>query len=368
MDINENTYDCRKPQLLFKHNTSKNIKFITRESLNKNIYDTRGRQLRDLRISITDRCNFRCSYCMPKEVFNHSYKFFHHDQLLSFEEIERLAKIFVSLGVKKIHLTGGEPLLRQGVENLIERLSTILEIDLALTTNGMLLEKKAHLLRDAGLKRITVSLDSLDSKVFEKMNDVGVSVDHVLSGIEAAEAVGFKPIKINMVVKRGINDQSIVPMARHFRRSGHIVRFIEYMDVGHTNGWKMEDVVPASELIALIDEQFPLEPMNSIYPGEVANRWRYRDGNGEIGIIASVTQPFCGDCTRLRLSPEGSLYTCLFATSGYDLRKVIRNGATDKEIISKISKLWHSRNDRYSEIRSNKTIKMPKIEMSYIGG
>ncbi len=368
MDKYENTDDCRKTQLQFKHNTSKNIKFITRESLNKSIHDTRGRQLRDLRISITDRCNFRCTYCMPKEVFNHSYKFLHHDQLLSFEEIERLAKIFVSLGVKKIRLTGGEPLLRQGVEDLIERLSTIPEIDLALTTNGMLLEKKAHLLRDAGLKRITVSLDSLDSKIFEKMNDVGVSVDHVLSGIEAADTAGFKPIKINMVVKRGINDQSIVPMAHYFRGNGHIIRFIEYMDVGHTNGWKMEDVVPASEIIALIDEQFPIEPMNSVYPGEVANRWRYRDGSGEIGIIASVTQPFCRDCTRLRLSPEGSLYTCLFATSGYDLRKLIRNGATDKEIISEVSKLWRSRDDHYSEERSNETIKLPKIEMSYIGG
>jgi len=305
---------------------------------------------------------------MPKEVFNHRYKFLHHDQLLSFDEIERLVKIFVSLGAKKIRLTGGEPLLRQGVENLIDKLSSIPEIDLALTTNGMLLEKKAHLLRDAGLKRITVSLDSLDSKVFGKMNDVGVGVDQVLSGINAAGAAGFSPVKINMVVKRGINDQSIVEMARHFRGSGHIIRFIEFMDVGHTNGWKMEDVVPASEIIALIDEQFPIEPINSTYPGEVANRWRYLDDSGEIGIIASVTQPFCADCTRLRLSPQGSLYTCLFATSGYDLRKVIRNGANDKEIISEVSKLWRNRDDHYSEIRSSQTIKLPKIEMSYIGG
>lgn len=347
---------------------SQTVAFIPPESLEKSIRDTRGRALRDLRISITDRCNFRCTYCMPKEIFNHEYRFLERKQLLSFEEIERLARILVSLGVKKIRLTGGEPLLRRGVETLVEKLAAFPGIDLAITTNGVLLEKKAQQLKDAGLDRVTVSLDSMDSKVFKKINDVGAGVDQVLAGIEAAHRAGFKPVKINMVVKRGINDQSIVPMARHFRGTDHIVRFIEYMDVGNTNGWKMDDVVTASEMIAVVDEHFPVEPVRSNYPGEVANRWRYRDGKGEIGIIASVTQPFCGGCTRLRLSPEGSLYTCLFANSGYDLREPLRSGASDDEIQTKVSELWGVRDDHYSEIRTRETSSLSKVEMSYIGG
>ena len=330
--------------------------------------DTRGRPLRDLRISITDRCNFRCVYCMPKEVFGKDYQFLDRRELLSFEEISRLARIFSALGVEKIRLTGGEPLVRRNVERLVQMLAGIPGLDLTLTTNGSLLTQKARALKDAGLQRITVSLDSLDDAVFNAMNDVDFPVARVLEGIDAAAAAGLAPVKINMVVKRGLNDDSIVPMARHFKGSGHILRFIEYMDVGHSNGWRMDDVVPAAEIVARIDRELPLQQAAPNYRGEVANRWRYRDGGGEIGVIASVTQAFCRDCTRARLSAEGSLYTCLFATRGHDLRASLRGGANDADIMQKLASVWRARADRYSEIRSENTVRLQKIEMSYIGG
>ncbi|HTP95302.1 MAG TPA: GTP 3',8-cyclase MoaA [Burkholderiales bacterium] len=330
--------------------------------------DTRGRPLRDLRISITDRCNFRCVYCMPKEVFGKDYQFLDRRELLSFEEIARLARIFSALGVEKIRLTGGEPLVRRNVERLVQMLAGIPGLDLTLTTNGSLLTQKARALKDAGLQRITVSLDSLDDAVFNAMNDVDFPVARVLEGIDAAAAAGLAPVKINMVVKRGLNDDSIVPMARHFKGSGHILRFIEYMDVGHSNGWRMDDVVPAAEIVARIDRELPLQQAAPNYRGEVANRWRYRDGGGEIGVIASVTQAFCRDCTRARLSAEGSLYTCLFATRGHDLRASLRGGASDADIMQKLASVWRARADRYSEIRSENTVRLQKIEMSYIGG
>ena len=330
--------------------------------------DTRGRPLRDLRISITDRCNFRCVYCMPKEVFGKDYQFLDRRELLSFEEIARLARIFSALGVEKIRLTGGEPLVRRNVERLVQMLAGIPGLDLTLTTNGSLLTQKARALKDAGLQRITVSLDSLDDAVFNAMNDVDFPVARVLEGIDAAAAAGLAPVKINMVVKRGLNDDSIVPMARHFKGSGHILRFIEYMDVGHSNGWRMDDVVPAAEIVARIDRELPLQQAAPNYRGEVANRWRYRDGGGEIGVIASVTQAFCRDCTRARLSAEGSLYTCLFATRGHDLRASLRGGANDADIMQKLASVWRARADRYSEIRSENTVRLQKIEMSYIGG
>ncbi len=330
--------------------------------------DRLGRPLRDLRISVTDRCNFRCLYCMPKEIFGRDYRFLRRDQLLSFEEIERLARLFVEHGVEKIRLTGGEPLLRRDVEGLIARLALIPGLDLTLTTNGSLLPAKAKALRDAGLTRITVSLDSLDDTVFRAMNDVDFPVERVLAGIEAAAAAGLSPVKVNMVVRRGMNDESIVPMARFFRESGHILRFIEYMDVGSSNGWRLDDVVPADEVVALIDAELPLEAVEPNYPGEVATRWRYRDGGGEIGVIASVTRPFCGGCTRARLSAEGSLFTCLFAARGHDLRGPLREGASDEEISAAIGGVWGRRADRYSEIRSAATASRPKVEMSYIGG
>ena len=329
--------------------------------------DTRGRALRDLRISVTDRCNFRCTYCMPREVFGPDYAFLQRDQLLSFEEITRATRIFKGLGVEKIRLTGGEPLLRRNLDQLIAMLAP-LGLDLTLTTNGSLLAKKARALKDAGLKRITVSLDSLDDRVFQSMNDADYPVTKVLEGIDAAAAAGLSPIKINMVVKRGVNDASIVPMARHFRGSGHIVRFIEFMDVGATNGWRMDDVVPSSEVVRMISAEMPLEPAASNYPGEVASRWRHRDGSGEIGVISSVTQAFCRDCTRLRLSTEGMLYTCLFATEGHDLRALLRGRATDGDVASAVAALWQARSDRYSEIRTEATARERKIEMSYIGG
>ena len=329
--------------------------------------DTLHRPLRDLRVSITDRCNFRCVYCMPKEVYGRDYEFLPRSDLLTFEEIARLAHVFSRLGVEKIRLTGGEPLIRREVERLVEMLAVIDGLDLTLTTNGALLAQKAEALRDAGLGRITVSLDSLDDAVFRAMNDVGFPVQTVLEGIDAAAAAGL-PVKVNVVVKRGVNEDGVLPMARHFREQGHIVRFIEYMDVGHTNGWRLDDVVPAAEIVAAIDAELPLEPLPPRYPGEVAERYRYRDGSGEVGVIASVTRPFCGACTRARLSADGSLYTCLFATTGHDLRARVRDGSSDGDIAAAISGIWGDRADRYSELRSAATRDLPKVEMSYIGG
>jgi cyclic pyranopterin phosphate synthase len=330
--------------------------------------DALGRPLRDLRISVTDRCNFRCVYCMPKNVFDAEFKFLPHAEILTFEEIARIARIFVDRGVQKIRLTGGEPFLRRNVERLVELLAKLGDLDITLTTNGALLAKKALSLVDAGLKRVTVSLDSLDDATFRAMNDVDFPVAKVLEGIDAAAAAGLAPIKINMVVKRGANDSSIVPMARHFKGTGHIVRFIEYMDVGATNGWRMDDVVPAAEVVRTINAQLPLENADQNYLGEVSQRWKYRDGSGEIGVIASVTQAFCRDCTRARLSTDGKLYTCLFATAGHDLRALLRGQFDDAQIANAITAVWNGRADRYSEIRSANTLRLPKVEMSYIGG
>ena len=329
--------------------------------------DTLHRPLRDLRVSITDRCNFRCVYCMPKEVYGRDYTFLPRRDLLTFEEITRLAGVFARLGLEKIRLTGGEPLIRRDVERLVEMLASIPGLDLTLTTNGALLAQKAQALRDAGLGRITVSVDSLDDEVFRAMNDVDFPVQTVLEGIDAAAAAGL-PVKVNVVVKRGVNEDSVLPMARHFRDQGHVVRFIEYMDVGHTNGWRLGDVVPASDIVAAIDAELPLERLPPRYPGEVAERYRYRDGRGEVGVIASVTRPFCGACTRARLSADGSLYTCLFATTGHDLRALVRDGSSDGDIAASIGGIWRERSDRYSELRSAATRDLPKVEMSYIGG
>jgi cyclic pyranopterin phosphate synthase len=329
--------------------------------------DTRGRPLRDLRISVTDRCNFRCVYCMPREVFDADHKFLPHSAILTFEEIARLARIFVGLGVRKLRLTGGEPLVRRGVDRLVAMLAP-LGADLTLTTNGSLLARQARALKDAGLHRITVSLDSLDEATFRAINDADYPVADVLNAIDVATATGFAPIKVNMVVKRGVNDGEIVAMARRFRGTGHIVRFIEYMDVGSTNGWRMDEVVPSAEVVRRIGEVFPLEPAEANYAGEVAERWRYRDGSGEIGVISSVTQAFCATCNRLRLSTEGSLFTCLFAQSGHDLKSLLRGGASDDEIVNEIAAVWRARGDRYSEIRTAETAKQRKVEMSYIGG
>lgn len=330
--------------------------------------DRLGRALRDLRVSVTDRCNFRCVYCMPKAVFGKDYAFLERNELLSFEEIARLVRVFADDGVAKVRLTGGEPLVRRNLEHLVAMLAAIPDIDLTLTTNGALLAQKARRLQEAGLKRITVSLDSLDDVVFRRMNDVDFPVARVLAGIDAAADAGLAPIKVNMVVKRGMNEASIVPMAKYFRERGHILRFIEYMDVGHTNGWRMDDVVTAREIVSLIDAEMPLDPADPNYRGEVAERWRYRDGSGEIGVIASVTQAFCRDCTRMRLSTEGKLYTCLFATEGHDLRRLLRSGAADDEIRGVIRAVWSKRADRYSEIRGAASVPLRKIEMSYIGG
>ena len=329
--------------------------------------DSRGRRVRDLRISVTDRCNFRCTYCMPKSVFDRDYPFLPRDALLSFEEIARAARLFVDHGVEKIRLTGGEPLLRRNIERLIEMLAP-LGAELTLTTNGALLPTKARALRSAGLNRVTVSLDSLDDTTFRAMNDVDFPVERVLEGIAAAQDAGLGAIKVNMVVKRGTNDHDIVAMARHFKGSGHVVRFIEFMDVGSSNGWRMDDVVPSAEVVDRISAEMPLEAIDPNYEGEVAERWRYRDGSGEIGVISSVTQAFCSTCTRVRLSTEGKLYTCLFATQGHDLRALLRGGRSDEEISSVIASIWQGRNDRYSEIRTAQTAGAPKIEMSYIGG
>jgi len=305
---------------------------------------------------------------MPKEVFGRDYAFLERKALLSFEEIVRLGHIFKALGVKKLRLTGGEPLVRRNLEQLVAMLKGVGGLDLTLTTNGSLLARKAHALKQAGLDRITVSLDSLDDPVFRQMNDVDFSVEKVLEGIAAAKAAGLAPIKVNMVVKRGLNEASILPMARYFREQGHVLRFIEYMDVGHSNGWRLDDVVTAAEIVELINGEMPLEPVTAGYRGEVAQRWRYRDGSGEIGVIASVTQAFCRDCTRARISTEGRLYTCLFATSGHDLRTMLRGGASDNELRDAISRIWLGRSDRYSEIRGEHTAGLRKIEMSYIGG
>jgi cyclic pyranopterin phosphate synthase len=305
---------------------------------------------------------------MPKDVYGRDFPFLAHSELLSFEEIARVAAIFVRLGVRKIRLTGGEPLLRRNLERLVGMLAGLGGVDLTLTTNGALLAKKARALKDAGLARVTVSLDALDDPTFRAMNDVDFPVQRVLEGIDAAQAAGLAPIKINAVVKRGLNEHAIVPLARHFRASGHIVRFIEYMDVGHTNGWRMEHVVPAAEIVAAIDRVFPLEPVLPNYAGEVAERWRYRDNGNEVGVIASVTQAFCRDCTRARLSTDGRIYTCLFASAGYDLRALLREGFPDAGIANAIAALWRNRGDRYSELRSADTPRAQKIEMSYIGG
>ena len=327
--------------------------------------DTLARPLRDLRISVTDRCQFRCTYCMPREVFGRDFVFLPRGQLLTFEELTRLAGVFAGLGVRKLRLTGGEPLVRRD----LEKLAGIGGIqDIAMTTNGALLARKAQALAAAGLRRVTVSLDSLDDAVFMALNDAHFPAARVLEAIAAAAGAGLAPVKVNMVVRRGVNEQSILPMAAHFRHSGHLLRFIEYMDVGTTNGWRLEEVVPAAEIISLIGGQWPLQPVEPAYPGEVARRYRYLDGGGEIGVIASVTQPFCRGCTRARLSAEGSLYTCLFAGAGHDLRGPLRGGASDEALRAQIASAWTRRADRYSELRSLATRPKQKVEMSHIGG
>lgn len=330
--------------------------------------DKLNRPLRDLRISVTDRCNFRCVYCMPKEVFGSDYQFLQRSEILTFEEITRLARIFVGHGVQKIRLTGGEPLVRKDLHLLVKMLAEIPGLDLTLTTNGSLLARQAQALKDAGLNRISVSLDSLDDDVFKAMNDVDFPVEKVIQGMDVAASVGLTPLKVNMVVKGGLNQASILPMARFMRKKGYILRFIEYMDVGSTNGWRMEDVVPAAEIIRQISAEMPLEPLDPNYTGEVAERWRYKDGSGEIGVIASVTQAFCRTCNRARLSAEGQLYTCLFAVKGHDFRSLLRSGASDEEISQAIERVWRMRTDRYSELRTENTVNLPKVEMSHIGG
>ena len=331
--------------------------------------DRLGRPLRDLRISVTDRCNFRCTYCMPREVFGRDYAFLARSELLSFEEIARLVRVFAQHGVTKVRLTGGEPLLRRGLERLVEMIANIDGIaDVALTTNGSALAARAQALRSAGLSRVTVSLDALDDETFGAMNDVRFPVARVLAGIEAAAAAGLEPVKVNMVVKRGVNDQSVVPMAEYFRASGHILRFIEYMDVGTTNGWRLGEVVSAAEILAALQACWPLQRLPANYAGEVASRYRYCDGAGEVGVIASVSQPFCGNCTRSRVSAEGKLHTCLFANHGHDLRSMLRDGSSDTQISERIYRIWTARADRYSEARTAHTPPAAKIEMSYIGG
>jgi cyclic pyranopterin phosphate synthase len=331
--------------------------------------DTQNRPLRDLRISVTDRCNFRCPYCMPAEVFGEKYQFLPRSEILTFEEIARLARLFVDLGVGKIRITGGEPLLRQEVVKLVEQLAAIPgDQDLALTTNGYLLAGKARELRKAGLRRLTVSLDSLDDAVFRRMNGLGYGVSEVLEGIKAAEDAGFSPLKINTVVQRGTNDEGILDLVRHFHGTGHVLRFIEYMDVGTRNDWALDKVVPAEEILERVSDEFPIEPIDPNYPGEVARRYRHIDRQGEIGLISSVTQPFCGDCTRVRLSTDGRIYTCLFASDGIDLREPLLAGESDCEISDRISRIWSRRTDRYSECRSTETTGLPRVEMYQIGG
>jgi GTP 3',8-cyclase len=330
--------------------------------------DLRGRQMRDLRISVTDRCNFRCVYCMPRAVFGPGFEFLQRTQILSYEEIERLARVFAGLGVVKLRITGGEPLVRRDVDQLVARLIAVPGIeDVAMTTNGALLAAKAEALRAAGLRRVTISLDSLDDAVFRAMNDVDFPVQRVLEAIDAAAAAGLS-VKVNAVIKRAWNDDGITALAKHFRGSGHVLRLIEYMDVGNSNGWRMDDVVPARRMLEEIGDRWPLEPVEPAYPGEVAARYRYQDGAGEIGIIASVTQPFCGGCTRARLSADGRLYTCLFASSGHDLRELVRSTDDDDQLAERISGIWRSRSDRYSEERSARTRRMRRVEMSHIGG
>jgi cyclic pyranopterin phosphate synthase len=335
--------------------------------------DRLGRPLRDLRISVTDRCNFRCTYCMPKEIFGRDYEFLPKDLVLSFEEIHRAAGAFVALGVEKLRITGGEPLVRRGLPELIRMLAVLrtpggAALDLTLTTNGAALRALARLLADAGLRRVTVSLDSLDDHVFGAMNGVDFPVARVLDGIDAALEAGLAPVKVNMVVRRDINEASVVPMARWARETGVTLRFIEYMDVGHSNGWRLDEVVPAAELVELVTTTWAAEPADPGYRGEVADRWRYADGAGEFGIISSVTRPFCRDCTRARLSADGKLYTCLFAVDGRDVRAVLRDGSTDEELIEFLAQTWRARDDRYSELRAQSTSNLPKIEMFAMGG
>jgi cyclic pyranopterin phosphate synthase len=334
------------------------------------VRDRFKRPLRDLRVSVTDRCNFRCPYCMPAEIYGERYEFLSKAEVLTFEETVRLAVIMVRLGTSKVRLTGGEPLVRAKVEKLVSMLSQVDGVDdLAMTTNGYLLPQKARALKDAGLKRVTISLDSLDDDVFKAMNGRGFGTERVLEGIEAAEQAGLTPIKINAVVQRDVNDHGIVELARYVRQRGHIMRFIEYMDVGNRNGWKLDHVVSADEIVAMIDAEMPLEPIEPNYPGETALRYRYRDGGGEIGVIASVTKPFCGNCTRLRLSPEGQVFTCLFGSVGTDLRGPMRDGATDDELEAIITGTWSVREDRYSEERASMTEpRREKVEMYHIGG
>jgi cyclic pyranopterin phosphate synthase len=332
-------------------------------------HDTLGRPLHDLRISVTDRCNFRCVYCMPRAVFGPDHAFLPRAELLSFEEITRLVGLFTQLGVRKVRLTGGEPLVRRDLPALVGELALIEGVeDLTLTTNGVLLPQHATALKEAGLHRVTISLDADDDETFTRMNDSRVPVASVLRGLDAAEAAGLGPIKLNMVVKRGWNEHAILPMARRFRGTGRILRFIEYMDVGHSNGWRLDDVVTADQILSTVASEFPLEPMPPTKPGEVAERYRYIDGAGEIGVIASVSRPFCGTCDRARLSADGQLYTCLFATRGHDLRALLRGGASDADLVAAVRAIWEMREDRYSELRSLETVDLPKVEMSYIGG
>jgi GTP 3',8-cyclase len=331
------------------------------------LLDTFGRPLETLRVSITDRCNFRCVYCMPKEVFGRDHAFLERKQLLTFEEIERVVRVFAELGVRTVRITGGEPLLRRDVEDLVGLLAAIPGLELALTTNGALLPQKAEALARAGLDRVTVSLDSVDDATFRALNDVDFPVDRVLEGIDAAEAAGLR-VKVNAVVKRGANDDGIVALAERFRGTAHVLRFIEYMDVGHSNGWRLDDVVPADEIVERIDAAWALDPLPLARPDDTSRRYAYRDGAGEIGVIASVTKPFCGGCSRARLSAEGGLFTCLFAVKGHDLRELMRSGASDEELALSIGNVWHKRSDRYSDLRTAETAALPKVEMSYIGG
>ncbi len=337
------------------------------------LHDQYRRPLRDLRISITDRCNFRCTYCMPREIFGPDHAFLPRSSLLTFDEITRFARIAVDQGVQKIRLTGGEPLLRKDIETLVAQLAALRTpegkpIDLTLTTNGTLLGIKARALHEAGLKRVTVSLDALDNDIFTRMSDSKVQVKTILDSIDQAAKAGLAPVKVNMVVRKGVNEDQILPMARYFRGTGHVLRFIEFMDVGDTNGWNFSEVVTGAEIIERLSAEFPLEPVQAEYRGEVAKGWRYTDGQGEIGIITSVTQPFCGDCTRLRLSPEGQLFLCLFASQGYDVRELLRNGSSDQQVLDHLAAVWGQRNDRYSEQRGQLSGSRKKIEMSYIGG
>jgi GTP 3',8-cyclase len=333
------------------------------------VKDRLGRPLRDLRISVTDRCNFRCPYCMPAEVFGKEYAFLPRDAILTFEEIVRFVRVAAAHGVTKVRLTGGEPTVRRALERLVAMVAAVNGVDdIAMTTNGALLAGKAQALKDAGLTRITVSLDSLDDQVFEAMNGIGSPLARVLDGIDAADAAGLAPIKLNAVVKRGLNDSGIVDLARFGRERGFVVRFIEYMDVGTTNGWRLDDVVPATEIVETIGAEFPLEPLGAQYPGEVARRYGYADGEGEIGVISSVTQPFCQGCTRARLTAEGRLYTCLFATAGHDVRAVLRGVGGDAELEALVGRVWRDRTDRYSQERASLTVPRERIEMSYVGG